>query len=210
MKFNEKELFYYCNKELRYKKINKIKIIVPTLSLLIIFLLLVWGTNSKTKNNDILSLPTFESDITVVNINDTLNDFSEEKLIELLLSLNVKFPHIVLAQAKLESGHYSSKIYKENHNLFGMKEAVVRIHTSKGTQFNHAYYSHWKESVYDYAFYQCRYLSTLHTEKEYYSYLSKSYAEANNYVEILKSMVIKENLKEKCHKLVITRPNRKH
>jgi hypothetical protein len=197
MKFNEKELFYYCNKELRYKKINKIKIIVPTLSLLIIFLLLVWGTNSKTKNNDILSLPTFESDITVVNINDTLNDFSEEKLIELLLSLNVKFPHIVLAQAKLESGHYSSKIYKENHNLFGMKEAVVRIHTSKGTQFNHAYYSHWKESVYDYAFYQCRYLSTLHTEKEYYSYLSKSYAEANNYVEILKSMVIKENLKEK-------------
>ena len=197
MKFNKKELFYYCNKELRYKKINKIKIIVPTLSLLIIFLLLVWGTNSKTKNNDILSLPTFESDITVVNINDTLNDFSEEKLIELLLSLNVKFPHIVLAQAKLESGHYSSKIYKENHNLFGMKEAVVRIHTSKGTQFNHAYYSHWKESVYDYAFYQCRYLSTLHTEKEYYSYLSKSYAEANNYVEILKSMVIKENLKEK-------------
>ena len=197
MKFNEKELFYYCSKELRYKKINKIKIIVPTLSLLVIFLLLVWVTNSKTKNNDILSLPTFESNITVVNINDTLNDFSEEKLIELLLSLNVKFPHIVLAQAKLESGHYSSKIYKENHNLFGMKEAVVRIHTSKGTQFNHAYYSHWKESVYDYAFYQCRYLSTLHTEKEYYSYLSKSYAEANNYVEILKSMVIKENLKEK-------------
>ena len=196
MKFNEKELFYYCSKELRYKKINKIKIIVPTLSLLIIFLLLVWGTNSKTKNNDILSLPTFESDITVVNINDTLNDFSEEKLIELLLSLNVKFPHIVLAQAKLESGHYSSKIYKENHNLFGMKEAVVRIHTSKGTQFSHAYYDNWRESVYDYAFYQSSYLSTLKTEEEYYVYLDKSYAEADNYVKLLKSMVITEKLKE--------------
>tara|TARA_R110001592_G_scaffold204719_1_gene454985 strand:- start:1952 stop:2551 length:600 start_codon:yes stop_codon:yes gene_type:complete len=196
MKFNEKELFYYCNKELRYKKINKIKIIVPTLSLLIIFLLLVWGTNSKTKNNDILSLPTFESNITVVNINDTLNDFSEEKLIELLLSLNVKFPHIVLAQAKLESGHYSSKIYKENHNLFGMKEAVVRIHTSKGTQFSHAYYDNWRESVYDYAFYQSSYLSTLKTEEEYYVYLDKSYAEADNYVKLLKSMVITEKLKE--------------
>jgi uncharacterized FlgJ-related protein len=196
MKFNEKELFYYCNKELRYKKINKIKIIVPTLSLLVIFLLLVWGTNSKTKNNDILSLPTFESDITVVNINDTLNDFSEEKLIELLLSLNVKFPHIVLAQAKLESGHYSSKIYKENHNLFGMKEAVVRIHTSKGTQFSHAYYDNWRESVYDYAFYQSSYLSTLKTEEEYYVYLDKSYAEADNYVKLLKSMVITEKLKE--------------
>jgi len=196
MKFNEKELFYYCSKELRYKKINKIKIIVPTLSLLVIFLLLVWGTNSKTKNNDILSLPTFESDITVVNINDTLNDFSEEKLIELLLSLNVKFPHIVLAQAKLESGHYSSKIYKENHNLFGMKEAVVRIHTSKGTQFSHAYYDNWRESVYDYAFYQSSYLSTLKTEEEYYVYLDKSYAEADNYVKLLKSIVITEKLKE--------------
>lgn len=196
MKFNEKELFYYCSKELRYKKINKIKIIVPTLSLLVIFLLLVWGTNSKTKNNDILSLPTFESNITVVNINDTLNDFSEEKLIELLLSLNVKFPHIVLAQAKLESGHYSSKIYKENHNLFGMKEAVVRIHTSKGTQFSHAYYDNWRESVYDYAFYQSSYLSTLKTEEEYYVYLDKSYAEADNYVKLLKSMVITEKLKE--------------
>lgn len=196
MKFNEKELFYYCSKELRYKKINKIKIIVPTLSLLVIFLLLVWGTNSKTKNNDILSLPTFESDITVVNINDTLNDFSEEKLIELLLSLNVNFPHIVLAQAKLESGHYSSKIYKENHNLFGMKEAVVRIHTSKGTQFSHAYYDNWRESVYDYAFYQSSYLSTLKTEEEYYVYLDKSYAEADNYVKLLKSIVITEKLKE--------------
>jgi uncharacterized FlgJ-related protein len=196
MKFNEKELFYYCSKELRYKKINKIKIIVPTLSLLVIFLLLVWGTNSKTKNNDILSLPTFESNITVVNINDTLNDFSEEKLIELLLSLNVKFPHIVLAQAKLESGHYSSKIYKENHNLFGMKEAVVRIHTSKGTQFSHAYYDNWRESVYDYAFYQSSYLSTLKTEEEYYVYLAKSYAEADNYVKLLKSIVITEKLKE--------------
>jgi uncharacterized FlgJ-related protein len=196
MKFNEKELFYYCSKELRYKKINKIKIIVPTLSLLVIFLLLVWVTNSKTKNNDILSLPTFESNITVVNINDTLNDFSEEKLIELLLSLNVKFPHIVLAQAKLESGHYSSKIYKENHNLFGMKEAVVRIHTSKGTQFSHAYYDNWRESVYDYAFYQSSYLSTLKTEEEYYVYLAKSYAEADNYVKLLKSIVITEKLKE--------------
>jgi len=196
MKFNEKELFYYCSKELRYKKINKIKIIVPTLSLLVIFLLLVWVTNSKTKNNDILSLPTFESDITVVNINDTLNDFSEEKLIELLLSLNVNFPHIVLAQAKLESGHYSSKIYKENHNLFGMKEAVVRIHTSKGTQFSHAYYDNWRESVYDYAFYQSSYLSTLKTEEEYYVYLAKSYAEADNYVKLLKSIVITEKLKE--------------
>ena len=195
MKFNKKELFYYCSNELRYKKLNKIKVLIPSLALLVIFLLLIPINESLIGN--VSNHDNFESDISVININDTLNDFSEDKLIDMIVSLNIKFPHIVLAQAKLESGNYSSKIFKENHNLFGMKEARVRIHTSKGTQFNHAYYSHWKESVYDYAFYQCRYLSTLHTEKEYYSYLSKSYAEANNYVEILKSMVIKENLKEK-------------
>jgi len=195
MKFNKKELFYYCSNELRYKKLNKIKVLIPSLALLVIFLLLIPINESLIGN--VSNHDNFESDISVININDTLNDFSEDKLIDILVSLNIKFPHIVLAQAKLESGNYSSKIFKENHNLFGMKEARVRIHTSKGTQFNHAYYSHWKESVYDYAFYQCRYLSTLHTEKEYYSYLSKSYAEANNYVDILKSMVIKENLKEK-------------
>ena len=195
MKFNKKELFYYCSNELRYKKLNKIKVLIPSLALLVIFLLLIPINESLIGN--VSNHDNFESDISVININDTLNDFSEDKLIDMLISLNIKFPHIVLAQAKLESGNYSSKIFKENHNLFGMKEARVRIHTSKGTQFNHAYYSHWRESVYDYAFYQCRYLSTLHTEDEYYTYLSKSYAEATNYVNILKSMVIKEKLKDK-------------
>lgn len=197
MKFNKKELFYYCNNELRYKKLNKIKILIPSLILLIIFLSILLIPINKSLSRDITNTTDFESKISVININDTLNNFSEDKLIEMLVSLNVKFPHIVLAQSKLETGNYSSKIFKENHNLFGMKEARVRIHTSKGTQFNHAYYSHWRESVYDYAFYQCHYLSTLHTEDEYYTYLSKSYAEATNYVNILKSMVIKEKLKDK-------------
>ena len=195
MKFNKKELFYYCSNELRYKKLNKIKVLIPSFALLVIFLLLIPINESLIGN--VSNHDNFESYISVININDTLNYFSEDKLIDMLVSLNIKFPHIVLAQAKLESGNYSSKIFKENHNLFGMKEARVRIHTSKGTQFNHAYYSHWRESVYDYAFYQCRYLSTLHTEDEYYTYLSKSYAEATNYVNILKSMVIKEKLKDK-------------
>ena len=197
MKFNKKELFYYCNNELRYKKLNKIKILIPSLILLTIFLSILLIPINKSLSRDITNTTDFESKISVININDTLNNFSEDKLIEMLVSLNVKFPHIVLAQSKLETGNYSSKIFKENNNLFGMKEARVRIHTSKGTQFNHAYYSHWRESVYDYAFYQCRYLSTLHTEDEYYAYLSKSYAEATNYVNILKSMVIKEKLKDK-------------
>jgi hypothetical protein len=49
--------------------------------------------------------------------------------------------------------------------------------------------------VYDYAFYQCRYLSKINSEEEYFEYLGASYAEAPNYVSALKSTIEKENLK---------------
>jgi hypothetical protein len=78
-----------------------------------------------------------------------------------------------------------------------MREAKQRITTAQGTENNHAYYASWGESVYDYAFYQCRYLSGINTEEQYFQYLSQSYAENPNYVSILKDMIIKENLKAK-------------
>lgn len=187
------KLFYYSTNRLEYKKIPIWKFVLPILLITLIMILSSLNKSEKEKTN----LNDLESELVVINVRDTLNNFSEEKLIKMLINLNVKFPHIVLAQSKLESGHYKSKIFIENNNLFGMKEARVRIHTSTGTQFKHAYYTNWRESVYDYAFYQCRYLSTLKTEKEYYTYLDKSYAEANNYIHLLSIIVNKENLKEK-------------
>jgi len=50
--------------------------------------------------------------------------------------------------------------------------------------------------VYDYAFYQCRYLSKINSEEEYFQYLDASYAEANNYVGSLKVVIEKEKLRE--------------
>jgi uncharacterized FlgJ-related protein len=102
-----------------------------------------------------------------------------------------------MAQSILETGHFKSNVFKENHNLFGMKQATIRINTAKGTQNGHAYYDNWYESVYDYAFYQCRYLATIRNEREYFSYLSKSYAESgDDYVVALKNVIKKNNLKE--------------
>jgi len=110
--------------------------------------------------------------------------------------LNVKYPYIVLAQARIESGVYKSKIFKENHNLFGMKQANVRINTAKGTQYNHAYYDTWRESVYDYAFYQSRYMSAAKNEEEYFYILGQSYAESPDYVVALKQHIQKNNLRD--------------
>lgn len=115
-------------------------------------------------------------------------DFTEEKLIEYIDELNIKFPHIVLAQARLESGNFKSKIFKENNNLFGMKEAKQRISTNKGTNLGHAKYDSWKECVLDYALYQATYLSKFKTEEQYYSYLADNYAANGRYVKLLKDI----------------------
>jgi hypothetical protein len=125
------------------------------------------------------------------------NKFNEDKLIDKLKELNVNFPYIALAQAKLETGNYTSKIFRESNNLFGMKEAKSRITTAKGTQFNHAYYESWTESVYDFAFHQCRYLPNIKNEEQYFQYLGQNYAEDPNYINRLKDIINKENIKSK-------------
>lgn len=124
------------------------------------------------------------------------DEFTKEKLVQMLKDLNVKQPHIVMAQSMTETGHWKSSIFLENHNLFGMKEASRRITTAEGTNRNHAYYNHWRESVYDYAFYQCRYLSSIRSESEYFQYLGASYAEDPDYLEVLKGVIKREKLKE--------------
>lgn len=111
------------------------------------------------------------------------NEFSETKLKEYIVDLNIRFPHIVFAQAKLESGNFKSTIFIENNNLFGMKMATRRPTTNKGTSRGHAVFDNWKESVLDYAFYQARFLGNIKTESEYIQYLKMNYAEDPGYVE---------------------------
>lgn len=111
------------------------------------------------------------------------NEFSEVKLKEYIIGLNIKFPHIVFAQAKLESGYFKSTIFRENNNLFGMKIATRRPTTNKGENRGHAVFDTWKESVLDYAFYQARFLGDIKSEEEYIQYLRANYAEDPGYVD---------------------------
>ncbi len=147
----------------------------------------------RVGKNALVSLSTEEKLIIV----QEFNKFDESRLIEKLKELNVKFPYIALAQARLETGNFSSKVFRENNNLFGMREAKQRITTAKGTENNHAYYHSWHESVLDYAFYQCRYLSGIQTEAQYLDYLRQSYAEDPNYVNRLVTIITDSKLKEK-------------
>ena len=173
-RFNSNELIF---KQLKFKNYVIGSIVLSVL------LTTAYTLGRFTKLNN---LSEYEKNILLINMKQ--EPFSEEKLIALMKELNIKFPHIVMAQSKLETNNFKSGIFKENHNLFGMKEARVRINTAKGTNRNHAYYDNWESSVYDYAFYQCRYLSALTTEAEYYRYLAGSYAEDAHYVSKVKNI----------------------
>lgn len=134
-----------------------------------------------------------ETKTLIIKENDTERAFTPEKLKAYLLELNLRFPHIVYAQAQLETGEFKSNIFKTNNNLFGMKEATSRPTTNKGTENGHAYYEDWRQSVVDYAFFSATYLSNIKTEDEYFQYLGANYAEDPKYVEKLKEK-IRENL----------------
>ena len=130
--------------------------------------------------------PTSEKELKVL-IEQT-DVFTKEKFMDYLKELNVRFPEIVYAQAVLETGNFQSEVFKANKNLFGMKEASIRATTNHGTNLNHAVYNHWRESVLDYALYQCSYLSDLKSKSEYYNYLSQYYAEDKTYVSKVKEI----------------------
>lgn len=115
--------------------------------------------------------------------------FSEEKLKELVYSLNLKFPEIIIAQSYLETGNFESKIFFENNNLFDIKVVIQIPTTTIGLMNNHAYYNNWKESVYDYVLYQSIYLSSIKTEDDYDNHIPNYYWKLityNNKIETYK------------------------
>lgn len=155
-------------------------------------LLLVLGFTSKPKDK----IQTLSQEERLIVIRE-YNEFSEQKLIEKIKQLNFKYPHIILAQAKLESGNFKSTIFLENKNMFGMREAKLRANLAKGTNRAHAYYDSWQESLYDYALFYSTYLYDIKTEEEYFGYLEQYYAEDPTYVQRLKQMIKKQDLKNK-------------
>jgi len=191
--------YKYNQKTLEFEKTNVVtkrnSIIVSLLfGFIVLPLILSLSTNKETPIVEKLSL---EEKMIVIKDH---NKFSEDRLIEYIQQLNFRFPHIILAQSKLESSYYKSTIFIENHNMFGMKEAKIRSNLAQGTHRGHAYYNEWKESVLDYALYYSTYLYELKTEEQYFDYLKQHYAEDPNYVSKLKSLIEKEQLKSKFNK----------
>ena len=194
-------LYTYCKESLSFKKVKaqrKHGIILGLLVLIGYIVLTSMMAGAKQEGfKEALDIP-IES-VTIILEEDS-NQFSQDNLVKELKRLNVRFPHIVLAQSILETGYYESKIFNENHNLFGMKEARVRLNLAKGTQFGHAYYDDWKESLTDYALWYSTYANKCKNEKQLYKLLNKQYAEANHYPQALQRIIKRDQLKSKFNK----------
>jgi uncharacterized FlgJ-related protein len=183
------KIYKYNQSTLQYEPIPHLSKVLKGLA---IFLLLFGfiGATSEKEDNYIITA----EDVLLVN---SQNEFSEDKFISMLDEINLPYPHITLAQAKLETGNFTSKIFNENHNSFGQKEAKVRVNLARGTQYGHAYYNNWEESILDYAFWYSTYASKCKSEEEFYQLLDKVYAEDELYSKKLKNIIEEEQLKDK-------------
>ena len=184
------KLYRYDPQNLQFKRVPFISKIVKSLFVSVLIFLFLGMSTSVTPTKYI-------TDTENILLVKEANKFTEEKLILKLKELNLPYPHITLAQAKLESGEFTSRIFKENHNMFGMKEARVRINLAQGTQYGHAYYANWEESVLDYAFWYASYARRCKSEEELFQLLDQQYAEADQYVSSLKRIIANQQLKEK-------------
>lgn len=181
-------LYYFDKENLEYRLAKKSLIIIIVSAVIIVasaiilitsFLLDKKVEKEIDKNPYIVDIRNIEHEEMIVMVNDS-DEFSEKKLKDYILSLNIKFPDIAFAQARYESGNWGTnpgaELFETNNNLFGMKEAMQRPTVCLGTQRGHALYSHWRMSVMDYAMWQHSYAKSLKTREAYIAYLKIHYA----------------------------------
>jgi len=112
-------------------------------------------------------------------------------------SLPFKFKKIIVAQAILETGWFTSKNFKVNNNLYGMKVPYNRMTTADTSINGYAHYKKWEESVIDYFLMLSvrNDIKSINTEQAYYNYLDYIYSEVGrSYSSQLKAIIIKLKL----------------
>jgi hypothetical protein len=186
-----KNVFVFNEKTLGLEK-PKNKIYIGIFASVGVLFMLGWFTGT---NNYIINKINHTTEVT-----DTMlvhgEKFSEEALICLLKDCHIKYPHIVLAQAKLESGDFKSKMFRQNFNMFGMKLARQRITTALGEKSGHAYYRDWIDCVHDYGMWSQAMTCNIDSEVEYFTKLDERYAEDTTYISKLKHIIEVQKLKD--------------
>lgn len=142
----------------------------------IILVINLFNNTKRIENN-----PDINTIDTVINKEPKfLSQTPQEGLEEALVYYGLQHRDIVLAQAILETGHFTSDVCLKHNNLFG-------LYNSKEKQYYK--FAHWSESVIAYKeWIQGKY----EYPNNYYTFLEElNYAEDKNYTKILKEIVNK-------------------
>jgi len=119
----------------------------------------------------------------------TEETFSKDSVLEYMKELNIKYIEFSYAQVEHETGDFTSNVFKDNHNMFGMKVAEFRPTTAKGWNRKHARYKNWKDSVIDFALLQTRILAKTKNKQEYMAHIQKFYAKDRKYLKKVNKIV---------------------
>lgn len=107
------------------------------------------------------------------------SELNIDNLLAVLDKYDVKEKRIVLAQALLETGYFSSQLCMEGHNLFGLR------HPSDGSYYT---FNTWEESVKAYR----DDVQYKYSGGNYYAFLKRiGYAEDRNYTSKVKKIADK-------------------
>lgn len=99
----------------------------------------------------------------------------------------IEYAGIVIRQAMLETGNFTSDIFLTANNCFGMRLAKTRPSSAIGEYNYHAIYWHWYDSVRDYRLWQDWYKELGYKFDNYSLFLhAVGYATDRYYIEKLK------------------------
>lgn len=119
-------------------------------------------------------------------------EISKENLWKAINEMDIQHPKIVFAQALLETGTFTSYVFKKNNNLFGMKMPGKRPTVAKKPKKKGGYavYDTWVQSVEDYKLFQDYvFRKGEFGEARYFNYLDRIYCESTGYSDKLKKII---------------------
>ena len=208
----------FDNESLTYVKLNDLTKILFALLILtpILFILMMTLKESldqsakirelSAENNKLKELNeelAYERDVNNLHaltgkfvINKQTEEPTIDSLISFLNECGAWYPDIIVAQAILESATFTSNIYNNTYNMFGMRKPHSRETTSLNTyENNYANYYNWQLSAIDRIHWDLNiFRNKKPTRDEYINKIGAIYAEEPTYLQRIDSIIKKNNL----------------
>lgn len=171
----------------KYKLIN-IVLIVAWIACTILFSISDWNNHRLEQQNKYLKEQLIKDD-QMLSLEYSIGywfihqpeEINDSILYKFLIDNEAWYPDILFKQAKLESGNYTSNIYKNSNNLYGMKKVGKRQTTQTSTYNGYGVYNNWCLSVLDRMLWDMFYFKNEKPNKEAYLKAMSIYAEDTLY-----------------------------